>query len=91
MITRATYNEKDGWTENDERDLYNKLDQLSENNIKFALSNVLRHEGKENTMLIQWIQQRDYNVHKLFMDYHYSNYQKKINHADSEEVLITNY
>uniref|UniRef100_UPI004025EAC4 DNA adenine methylase n=1 Tax=Phocaeicola vulgatus TaxID=821 RepID=UPI004025EAC4 len=91
LITRATYNEKDGWTENDERDLYNKLDQLSENNIKFALSNVLRHEGKENTMLIQWIQQRDYNVHKLFMDYHYSNYQKKINHADSEEVLITNY
>ena len=91
LITRATYNEKDGWTENDERDLYTILDQLSENNIKFALSNVLRHEGKENTMLIQWIQQRDYNVHNLFMDYHYSNYQKKINHADSEEVLITNY
>lgn len=91
LITTATYNEKAGWTEKDETDLLNLLDSLNEQNIRFALSNVLRHEGKENSLLAQWIEQHDYHVHHLFMDYHYSNYQKKSKQADSEEVLITNF
>lgn len=91
LITTATYNEKAGWTENDEMDLLELLDRLNERNIKFALSNVLKHEGKENVLLDRWIEQHDYHVHHLFMDYHYSNYQKKTKKADSEEVLITNF
>lgn len=91
LITTATYNEKAGWTEKNEIDLLKLLDSLNERNIKFALSNVLKHEGKENVLLARWIGQRDYHVHHLFMDYHYSNYQKKAKKADSEEVLITNF
>ena len=91
LITTATYNEKAGWTDKDEIDLLKLLDSLNERNIKFALSNVLTHEGKENTLLERWLEQNDYNVHHLFMDYHYSNYQKKSKKADSEEVLITNF
>ncbi len=91
LITSATYNEKDGWNEQDELDLLNILDNLSERGIRFALSNVLRHEGKENLLLQEWIRHHDYVVHELFMDYHYSNYQKKSNKAESQEVLITNY
>lgn len=91
LITTATYNEKDGWTEKDEADLLVLLERLDERNIKFALSNVLKHEGKENILLTKWIEQHDYHVHHLFMDYHYSNYQKKSTKAESEEVLITNF
>lgn len=91
LITTATYNEKDGWTEKDEVDLLSLLDGLNEKGIKFALSNVLKHEGKENVLLIEWVNRNNYHVHRLYMDYHYSNYQKKSKKADSEEVLITNF
>ena len=91
LITTATYNEKEGWTEQDEIDLLTILDNLSERGIKFALSNVLQHEGKQNLLLQEWISQHNYVVHNLFMDYHYSNYQKKSKKAESQEVLITNY
>lgn len=91
LITTATYNEKDGWTNNDETDLLQLLDRLTARGIKFALSNVLKHEGKENTVLRDWVGQNNYYVHELFMDYHYSNYQKKSKKPESSEVLITNY
>ena len=42
-------------------------------------------------MLQEWIDRNDYRVHDIFMDYHYSNYQKKSKKAESREVLITNY
>ena len=91
LITTATYNEKSGWTEKDEKDLLELLDTLNDRNIKFALSNVLKHEGKENVLLHEWANKNNYIIHDLFMDYHYSNYQKKSKKADSREVLITNY
>ena len=91
LITTATYNEKEGWTEKDERDLLGILDNLTERGIRFALSNVLQHEGKENTLLKEWISKHNYTIHDLLMDYHYSNYQKKSKKPESQEVLITNY
>lgn len=91
LITNATYNEKDGWTAKDECDLLHLLDDLNARNIRFALSNVLEHEGKENQVLKDWIARNKYNVHDLFMDYHYSNYQKKSKKPESKEVLITNF
>ena len=91
LITKATYNEKDGWTEKDELDLLRLLDGLNERGIRFALSNVLEHEGKCNYLLIDWLSDREYHITDIFMDYHYSNYQKKIKAADSKEILATNY
>ena len=57
LITCATYNEQGSWNKFDENDLLDFLDNLHENNIKFALSNVLRSKGKENSILIDWTQQ----------------------------------
>ena len=91
LITTATYNEKAGWTRNDEHELTDLLDVLNEQGVRFALSNVLEHESKRNDMLQEWIDRNDYRVHDIFMDYHYSNYQKKSKKAESREVLITNY
>lgn len=89
LITCATYNEKDGWNEQCERNLLDLLDRLNENNVKFALSNVLFSKGKTNDILIEWSEK--YNVHHL--DYTYSNcsYHTKDKTSKPDEVLITNY
>ena len=93
LITCATYNEQDGWTEKDEQDLLQYLDNLNSRNIKFALSNVLRSKGKENHILIEWIQknQGKYRVIPLNYTYSNSNYQTKDRQSITEEVLIVNY
>ena len=93
LITCATYNEQGGWSEQDEIDLLAFLDRLTERNLRFALSNVLRSKGKENKILIEWLQKNTerYNIHSLNYGYSNSNYQIKDKESKSEEVLVTNY
>lgn len=93
LITCATYNEQGGWGKNAEKDLLAFLDKLNEDNIRFALSNVLRSKGKENRILLDWLQtnKEKYTVHHLNYDYSNSNYHTKDRTSNSEEVLITNY
>jgi DNA adenine methylase Dam len=93
LITCATYNEQGGWDENSERDLLSFLDKLSQNKIRFALSNVLRSKGKENQILIEWLNKntKRYKVIQLNYSYSNSNYQTKDKSSVSEEVLIINY
>ncbi|MDD3237905.1 MAG: DNA adenine methylase [Candidatus Gastranaerophilales bacterium] len=93
LITCATYNEQGGWNSTDENDLLIFLDKLHEKNIKFALSNVLRSKGKENSILINWAEKNSdkYKVINLNYDYKNSNYQTKNKEAVTEEVLIINY
>ena len=93
LITCATYNENGGWNENDEIDLLNFLDEVNNKNIKFALSNVLYSNGRENQFLTEWIQKNKniYKVIHLNKSYANSNYQKKDKISKSDEVLIINY
>lgn len=88
LISTATYNESGGWTSNDEHDLLDYLDNINANGGLFALSNVLRHNNKHNSILEEW--SANYNVHHLNINYNNSNYQKRGNNF-SDEVLITNY
>lgn len=93
MITCATYNEQGGWGEEDEKDLLSFLDELNDRNIRFALSNVLRSKGKENSILIEWLEKNaeKYKAIQLNFSYSNSNYQTKDKSSVTEEVLITNY
>lgn len=93
LITCATYNEQGGWTEKDENDLLDFLDNLSENRIKFALSNVLSSKGKENKILKAWVERNINRYRVIHLNYNYanSNYQTKDKTKSSDEVLIVNY
>jgi DNA adenine methylase len=93
LISTATYNEQNGWTEKEEKDLLGLLDTLHQKGVKFALSNVLEHKGMENTILIDWIgEHKDtYFVNHLDYNYNNSNYQIKQKKTKTTEVLITNY
>lgn len=92
LITCATYNEQDGWNKEKEKSLYKFLDEANSKDIRFALSNVLRSKGKENQILIDWIDSNPkYRAIPLVYSYSNSNYQTKDKTSASEEVLIVNY
>lgn len=91
LITTGSYNDgnrgfKD-WKEPEELELYRLLDSLNERNIKFALSNVMEHKGRENQLLREW--SKKYKVIYLTSDYSNSSYNTK--RDKSVEVLIINY
>ena len=93
LITTGPY-ERDyrcKWTVSHEFELYSFLDKLNRQGIKFGMSNVLKHKGKTNDLLIDWA--KDYNTHYLDMTYRNCNYQSYAMNDDkeSQEVFITNY
>lgn len=94
LISTAAYNDGNRgfkmWTENDEKELLNYLDELNNKNVKWALSNVLENNGSKNDILFDWSQK--YIVHHLNYTYNNCNYHRKNKGSnDSDEVLITNY
>ena len=96
LITNAVYNNansqnNDAWTEVQERKLLDTLEFLNDNGVKFALSNVLSKEGRENTILINWIKKHKFKV--VDIDYHYrsSSYNKKNRQSHEREVVVINY
>lgn len=93
LITCATYNEKGGWNDEEENRLLKFLDRINQNNIKFALSNVLESKGKKNEILYNWIK-KNHNTYKVInLNYNYSNsnYHIKNKSNITKEVLIINY
>lgn len=92
LITCATYNEQGGWTQQTEKSLYQYLDNVNAQNIRFALSNVITSKGKTNHILQKWLNDNpQYICHHLNYNYSNSNYQTTDRTSGSDEVLITNY
>jgi DNA adenine methylase len=97
LITTGTYNDGKrgfkGWTDKEENQLLQKLDNLNKRNIKFALSNVLEHKGKSNDILKSWVASNpNYKINHLKFHYSNSNYQILVRDKNASiEVLITNY
>lgn len=96
LITTGTYNDGKrgfkGWGIDEEYKLLHLLDDLNKQGVRFALSNVLIHKGKENRILQDWLYQRNYTVHNLNMHYGNASYHtKNRDESASREVLITNY
>lgn len=93
LISTAPYNDgKNGfknWTQKEEEQLLNLLDNLNSKGIRFALSNVLYHKGCSNDLLIDW--SKKYNINYIDKTYKYCNYQFKEKDAKTVEVVITNF
>jgi adenine-specific DNA-methyltransferase len=89
LITTASYNERNGWNEKDEKALLCLLDAINAHGTQFALSNVLKHKGRTNDILVKWSSK--YNIHTLNYNYNNSNYHAKHRDKITKEVLITNY
>lgn len=85
LISNSEYNKL--WCEDEEIKLYNLVDKLNENNIKFGLSNIIRHKGKENKHLKKWMNK--YYVFEINSNY-ISRFDNSVKN-ESREVYITNY
>lgn len=93
-ISVSVYNDGkrgfEGWGPEDDKALFEILDELNERKVKFALSNITEHKGIKNEELIEW--SRKYNVYDIESHYNNCNYQAKSNaNNKTREVLITNY
>jgi len=91
LLGRASYNENNLWTENNEKDLLKFLERCNKKEIKFALSNVIEHKGNENRILKNWCSKNNFFVNYLDFNYYNSNYQVKKKNTITREVLITNF
>lgn len=90
LITNAAYNENGGWTDKDERELYELLDKLNEKCIKFMVSNVIENKGKTNDILKEW--SKKYTVIDLSHSYGNCSYHAKDKGKDTtREVVVINY
>ncbi len=93
LITTGSYNDGNrgfhDWGKSEEADLYKYLDVANCLGIRFALSNVFEHKGKNNIILQEWA--KKYNVHFINSNYSNCNYHLKQNGQGTVEVLITNY
>ena len=93
LISLASYNDGTrgfgNWTKQDDKDLFNILDDLNSNGIQFALSNVTHHRGLVNEELIKF--GNKYNVTEVNKQYIDCSHNLKDRWAKTVEVLITNY
>ena len=94
LITTGTYNDGKrgftGWNPNEETMLLKILEGLNDRGVRFALSNVTEHKGKENSILKEWIERNRFFVHELSMSYKNSNYQtSNCDKGRTIEVLTT--
>lgn len=66
FITNASYNDGKrggkGWTKVEETQLLDTLLKIDKLGYKFLLSNVVEHNGKKNTILINWIKKNKYTI-----------------------------
>ena len=88
LNTTATYNENNGWNQDDELSLYNFCESLNQANIKWGLSNVFENKGQSNISLIQWCEQNYWNIY-TFDKFTYMACGK--GNSQAKEVFICNY
>lgn len=86
--TTATYNENNGWTEDNENKLYELCDRLNVNGIRFGMSNVFENKGIKNSKLIDWCEKNNWNVY-IFDKFTYMACGR--GNSNAKEVFITNY
>lgn len=84
LIAKSEYNKR--WTEQDEIDLLSILDELNDQGVRFAISNLLISKGKENKIFKDWAKKYyTYDVNSNYINYHDNSLK------ESKEVLVTNY
>lgn len=96
LITTGSYNDGNrgfkNWTIKEEKNLLDLLSKLDKRGIDFALSNVTIHDGRQNDLLLDWIEVNDFTALDINSDYSNSNYHKKNREKEKNtEVLVINY
>lgn len=87
-MTTGSYNDGKrgfkGWNDKLETELFEYLNELNNNSIRFMLSYVIEHKGKINTNLLKWVDRNNYHIVELGEVIGISGSKRK-------EVFIINY
>lgn len=87
-LTTGSYNDGkrgfNGWSIEQEQEMFNLADDLTQKNVKFMLSYVLDHKGQHNENLERWVADNNYNLIPLKDVVGISGSRRK-------EVLVVNY
>ncbi|MBM7817404.1 adenine-specific DNA-methyltransferase [Brevibacterium paucivorans] len=93
LITTGSYNDGNrgfrNWNETSELSLLDRMRQLTQRGVPFALSNVLEHKGRSNELLKEFISEE--RLHVFNLQYNYDNASHNSKSRGSREVLVTNY
>lgn len=85
LISASEYNKL--WNEDKECELYSVLDDLNRRGIRFGITNLVRHKGQENRILLEWAEK-----YKIFsISSNYISFNDNTIKEDSSEVYVTNY
>ena len=85
LISSSEYNKL--WDEEKEAELYSVLDELNENGVRFGVSNLLKHKGQENALLLEWSKKyKAFDIASNYISFNDNTIKK-----DSVEVYVTNY
>lgn len=94
LITTGSYNDGNrgfvNWSEEQEKKLYDLMNNLTHKGVRYALSNVIEHKGKSNEHLKHFLNVSNTYVHPITASYNNSSYNVKKTGV-SREVLVTNY
>lgn len=85
LISMSEYNKL--WNEEKEKELCTFLDELNNRGVKFGITNLIAHKGKENTTFKEW--STKYIVHPIASNY--ISFNDNTIKKDSIEVFVTNY
>lgn len=87
-LTTGAYNDGkrgfSGWSDIQEKNLFEYCDSLTQRGFHFMLSYVIEHKGKRNEKLIEWVKENKYTILPLGEIIGISGSRRK-------EVLIVNY
>ena len=92
LISDAPYNKEKcfgGWSEKDDIELLELLDNLNDRGVLFALSNVLCHKRESNDRLIEW--SKKYKVTYIDKSYTHCSPNLLSRENNTVEVLISNF
>lgn len=85
LISMSEYNKL--WNNSKEIELCNYLDKLNEKGVKFGITNLIYHKGKENKIFNDWSKKYNvYNINSNYISFNDNSIKK-----DSKEVFVTNY
>ena len=84
LISMSEYNKF--WNEENEKQLYSILDWLNDKGVKFGITNLLIHKGRENKILQEWSQK--YFVEKITSNY--ISFNDNTIKTDSVEIYVHN-
>ncbi len=85
LISMSEYNKL--WNDKKEIELCTFLDELDEKGIKFGITNLIKHKGKENRTFIEW--SKKYNVYNI--NSNYISFNDNTIKNNSKEIFVTNY